>query len=186
MTKESLTASWKLLVLRGLIGIVFGIVAMAWPQQTIVVVVVLWGVWALVDGIGLAANAFTEGLGRGQRMLLLGMAAVALVVAFLAFTRPGMTAAALTWVLGIWLLVRGVFELVGALGTVQVAPRWLLVLGALLDIALGWIFIANPGRAVVGIVWLLGVIAVAWGVVFLVLGLIVRRKAAELPDAVSA
>ena len=99
---------------------------------------------------------------------------------------PVSSAVALAWVLGIWLLVRGVFELVGALGTVQVAPRWLLVLGALLDIALGWIFIANPGRAVVGIVWLLGVIAVAWGVVFLVLGLIVRRKAAELPDAVSA
>jgi uncharacterized membrane protein HdeD (DUF308 family) len=183
--KDVLTTSWKLLMLRGLIGIVFGIVAIAWPEQTIVVVVVLWGVWALIDGIGLAASAFTDGIGRGQRLLFLGMAAVALIVAFLAFTRPGMAAAALTWVLGVWLLVRGAFELVGALTAVQSAPRWLLVLGALLDIALGALFIANPGRAVVGIVWLLGVIAVAWGIVYLVLGLLVRRKAAELPDAVA-
>lgn len=127
MTKESLTASWKLLVLRGLIGIVFGIIGDGLAATDHRRRRGALGGVALVDGIGLAANAFTEGLGRGRRMLLLGMAAVALVVAFLAF-RPGMAAA---WVLGIWLLVRGVFELVGALGTVQVAPRWLLVLGAL-------------------------------------------------------
>lgn len=184
MDKDVLTRSWTLLVLRGLIGIVFGIVAIAWPEQTIVVVVVLWGVWALVDGIGLVASAFTGGVGTGQRMLFLGMAAVALIVAFLAFTRPGMAATALTWVLGVWLLVRGAFELLGAFTAVRDAPRWLLVLGALLDIALGWIFIANPGRAVIGIAWLLGVIAVAWGIVYLVLGLMVRSKAAQLPDAV--
>lgn len=183
MEKDVLTASWKLLMLRGVIGLVFGIVAIAWPEQTIVVVVVLWGVWALVDGIGLVASAFTDGIGKGQRMLFLGMAAVALIVAFLAFTRPGMAAAALTWVLGVWLLVRGAFELVGALTAAQAAPRWLLVLGALLDIALGAIFIANPGRAAVGVTFLLGIIAVAWGIVFLVLGFLVRRKAAELPDA---
>ena len=184
MDKDVLTRSWKLLTLRGLIGIVFGIVAIAWPEQTIVVVVVLWGVWALVDGIGLVASAFTDGIGKGQRMLFLGMAAVALLVAFLAFTRPGMAAAALTWVLGVWLLVRGAFELVGALAAAQASPRWLLVLGALRDIALGALFIAYPGKAVVGIVWLLGVIAVAWGIVYLVLGLPVRRQAAQLPAAV--
>lgn len=185
MDKDVLTRSWKVLLVRGLIGIVFGIVAIVWPQQTIVVLVVLWGVWALVDGIGLVAAAFTGDTGRGHRLLLLGMAAVALIVAFIAFTRPGMAATALTWVIGVWLLVRGAFELVGALTAAQAAPRWLLVLGALLDIALGWIFIANPGRAAVGVTFLLGIIAVAWGVVFLVLGFLVRRQAAQLPERVA-
>ncbi|GAA4407208.1 HdeD family acid-resistance protein [Fodinibacter luteus] len=184
MPKDVLTMSWKLLALRGVIGIVFGIVAIAWPKQTIVVVVVLWGVWALVDGIGLAAGAFGHGLGTGQRALFAGMAVVALVVAFIAFTRPGMAAAAVTWVLGIWLLVRGFFELVGAFSSTRSAPRWLLVLGALLDIVLGWLFVANPGAAAVGVTFLLGIIAVAWGIVFLVLALVVRRAAGQQADDV--
>ena len=178
MPQDLLTVSWKLLVLRGAIGILFGIVAIAWPQQTIVVLVVLWGVWALVDGIGLAASAFSSGLTTGQRAVLGALAIVALVVAFIAFTRPGMAAAAVTWVLGIWLLVRGLFELVGAFSSRRSAPRWLLVLGALLDLVLGWIFVANPGAAAVGVTFVLGIVAVAWGIVFLVIGLVVRRGAA--------
>ena len=183
--QDLLTVSWKLLVLRGAIGILFGIVAIAWPQQTIVVLVVLWGVWALVDGIGLAVSAFSSGLTTGQRAVLGGLALVALVVAFIAFTRPGMAAAAVTWVLGIWLLVRGLFELVGAFSSRRSAPRWLLVLGALLDLVLGWIFVANPGAAAVGVTFVLGIVAVAWGIVFLVIGLVVRRGAAAgAPDEV--
>ena len=52
-----------------------------------------------------------QGLGTGQRVLFGVMALVALVVALVAFTRPDMAARRVTWVLGIWLLVRGLFEL---------------------------------------------------------------------------
>jgi uncharacterized membrane protein HdeD (DUF308 family) len=183
--KDLLTAAWKLLLLRGAIGIVLGIVLVAWPEATIVVLMVLFGIWALVDGIGLAAQVFEKGAGTGQRVLFGVMALVALVVALVAIFRPGLAASAVTWFLGIWLLVRGVFELVGAFSATVAAPRWLLVLGALLDLALGWLFVANPGDSAKAVAVVIGILAIAWGVVFVVLALAARSAARHLPADVS-
>ena len=181
MPKDLLTAAWKLLLLRGVIGIVLGIVLVAWPEATIVVLMVLVGIWALIDGIGLAAHVFDKGARTGQRVLFGVMALIALVVALVAIFRPGLAASAVTWFLGIWLLVRGLFELVGAFSTTVSTPRWLLVLGALLDLVLGWLFVSNPGTAVVAVAWVIGLLAIAWGVVFVVLALAARGATKDLP-----
>lgn len=182
MPKDLLTAAWKLLLLRGTVAIVLGIVLIAWPGSTIIVLVVLWGVWALADGIGLGAQALTTGAGTNQRVLFGVMALIAVVVAFIALTRPGLTAAALTWTLGIWLIVRGVFEVVGALTATSATPRWLLLLGAGIDLLLGILFVANPGRSAVAVAVVLGFSAVAWGVVFVALAFVARSAAHEVGD----
>jgi uncharacterized membrane protein HdeD (DUF308 family) len=184
--KDLLTAAWKLLLLRGVIGIVLGIILVAWPEATIVVLMVLVGIWALIDGIGLAAQVFDKGAGAGQRVLFGVMALVALVVALVAIFRPGLAASAVTWFIGIWLLVRGLFELVGAFSSTVTAPRWLLVVGALLDLVLGWLFVANPGNSAKAVAVVIGILAIAWGVVFVVLALAARSATKELPDDVSS
>ena len=182
MPKDLLTAAWKLLLLRGVIGIVLGILLVAWPQATIVVLMVLIGIWALIDGIGLAAQVFAKGAPTGQRVLFGVMALVALGVALFAIFSPDKAASALTWVIGIWLLVRGAFELVGAFNSTISAPRWLLVLSALLDLVLGWVFVTHPGKAAVGVAVIIGILAIAWGVVFIVLALAARSAVKDLPD----
>ena len=182
MPKDLLTAAWKPLLLRGVIGIVLGIIIVVWPQATIAVLMVLLGIWALVDGIGLAAQAFAKGAGVGQRVLFGVMALVALVVALVAIFSPDKAASAITWLLGIWLLVRGLFELVGAFSSTVTAPRWLLVVGALLDLVLGWLFVTNPGTAAVAVAFLIGILAIAWGVVFVVVAVAARSATKDLPD----
>ena len=108
---------------------------------------VLVGIWALIDGIGLAAQVFARARapvsGSSSGSWRWSPSSSALVAIF----RPGTAASAVTWFLGIWLLVRGLFELVGAFSSTVTAPRWLLVLGALLDLVLGWLFVANPGHS---------------------------------------
>ena len=186
MPKDLMTAAWKLLALRGAIAIVLGIVLIVWPKATIVVLMVLIGLWALIDGIGLAAQVFAKGASGGQRVFFGVMALIALVVALVAIFRPGVAASVVTWFLGIWLLVRGLFELVGAFSSTISAPRWLLVLGALLDLVLGWLFVTNPGTAAVAVAWVIGLFAIAWGVVFVVLALAARSATKDLPDDVSS
>ena len=182
MPKDLLTAAWKLLLLRGVIGIVLGIILVAWPQATIAVLMVLVGIWALIDGIGLAAQVFDKGAGAGQRVLFGVMALVALVVAMVAIFNPDKAASVITWLVGIWLLVRGLFELVGAFSSTVATPRWLLVLGALLDLVLGWLFVTHPGKSAQGVAVLIGILAIAWGVVFVVLALAARSATKDLPD----
>jgi len=184
--KDLLAVTWKLLLLRGVIGIVLGIILVAWPEATIGVLMLVIGIWALIDGIGLAAQVFTTDAGTGQRVLFAVMALVALVVAFFAIVHPGTTVGAIAWVVGVWLLVRGLFELVGAFSSSNAAPRWLLVLGAVVDLVLGWLFVSNGEDVAKAVTVLVGILAIAWGVVFVVLALAARNAARDLPDDVSS
>jgi uncharacterized membrane protein HdeD (DUF308 family) len=79
--------------------------------------------------------------------------------------------------------VRGIFELVGAFASSTQMPRWLLVVGGLLSIVLGVLFAANPGRSAVAIAFWLGLVALAWGIAFVVLGFVVRTEKGHLHPA---
>ena len=106
-------------------------------------------------------------------MILVGL--VSLLVAFFALVRPGMAAATLTWFLGIWLVVRGVFELVAAFSAFVVRTLGAR-LGGVLDGAIGLLFVFNPGTAAL-IAFLIGLLAFLWGAAFVGLAFIARRAA---------
>lgn len=175
MDQELFTSSWKMMVVRGAVAIVFGILAIFWPIETGLALMLLWGFWALLEGISLLVQAVrpsTEGSRLGRALL----GVIALVVAFFAIFSPGVTAQTLTWIFGIWLIVRGLFEVFTAFSSYRLTPRWLLLVGAALSILLGVFFVANPGRGAVGIAVWLGLMAVCWGVVFVVTGFTLRRQ----------
>jgi uncharacterized membrane protein HdeD (DUF308 family) len=179
MERDWLNVGWKMLLVRGVIAVLFGIVAIAWPISTAIALALLWGFWALFDGIGSLVQAF-QPESRGGRVWLVIMGLVALVAAFFAIFSPAMTAVALTWILGIWLIVRGVFEAIGAFSSSTVLPRWLLLVGAALSLILGLLFVFNPGRAVVAIAVWLGVAAIIWGGVFVAMAIAIRHDLTSL------
>ncbi|HET6293408.1 MAG TPA: HdeD family acid-resistance protein [Kribbella sp.] len=182
MERDWLRTSWKMLVVRGVIAIVFGILAIVWPISTAIALALLWGFWALMDGIGSLAHAF-QPEAKGSRLWLVFFGVIALVAAFFAIFSPAVTAVTLTWILGIWLIVRGVFEAFGAFSSHLRTPRWLLLLSAALSILLGILFAANPGAGAVGIAVWLGVTALVWGAAFVVMGLSLRREASASDQA---
>lgn len=183
MEPNWLNLGWKVLLLRGVLGIALGFIAIAAPIATAVAFALLWGLWALIDGIGLLAQAFQPNSPKGARPLLVVLAVIALVAGVVAVTRPGMTAVALTWVLGLWLVVRGLFELAGAFAATASTPRALLVASGLVDLLLGGLFVFNPGRGVVGIAVLLGIVAIVWGIVFVAIAFTIRGMADELSES---
>jgi uncharacterized membrane protein HdeD (DUF308 family) len=172
-----LELSWKALVLRGGVAIVFGILAVVWPLETVTALAFLWGFWALFDGIGSIMQAFQPETTGRQRALLILIGLVALVVAFFAIFSPAVTAATLIWLLGIWLIVRALMEAILAFTTAGSGSRGVLLFSAALDLVLGVLFVAYPDKSLVGIGFVLGLVAIAWGVVFLVGGLMIRRAA---------
>ena len=142
---------------------------------------VLWGIWALVDGIGLFGVAFGGDGTSGQRVLAGAMAAIVVLAGLYAIVHP---AGGGRPDLGdrIWLLVRGVFELVGAFGSgLPGSSRWIAVLSAVVDSCSARSWWPTPER--VGITWLLGIVALIWGVVLIVLALVVRSRAHDLRES---
>lgn len=184
---DLLNTAWMLMLLRGVIGVLFGILAIVWPIHTVIALAVLWGIWALVDGIGLFTMAIGGSGTTGQRLWAGVVAVVAVLAGLYAIVHPGSAAVVLTWVIGIWLMVRGVFELFGAFGRgLPASSRLWSVVMALVDFLLGGILVANPGRSAVGITWLLGIVALVWGLVLIVLAFVTRSRLRNLEDGAAS
>jgi len=164
------------LLVSGALAVVFGIVAAFFPIPTALVLVVLWGIYALVDGILAAVMAFRPEPDQSRGFLIV-TALVGIAAGLFAIFQPAITGVALAWILGVWLLIRGVMEIVGAFSQRATGSRWLLVLGGVLWLVGGWLLISFPGVAALSIALWLGVLAIIWGIVLLVVGFRARKAA---------
>lgn len=162
------------LIVRGVLAIILGIVALVWPMATLVALVLMWGIYAIADGVFALIGGFGPGLPGWQRIMVLAFAAISLMAGFFAIARPITGAVVLTWALGLWLVVRGAFDLVSAFQQTLPAPRWLVVTSGLLTLVAGLLVMANPGEATVALGWWLGFFALAWGVLMVAAGVAAR------------
>jgi uncharacterized membrane protein HdeD (DUF308 family) len=166
-----------LLLIRGVVGVVIGILAFAWPGITIAVLVAIFGIYAIVDGItnlmlGLRRDPLR---GRSWAHSLQGIVGIAAGV--LAFLWPGITALALVTFIGAWALITGVFEIVAAVRLRKVITgEWMLALSGILSIAFGILVFMFPGAGAVGIAWVLGAYSAAAGIVLIALGISLRTR----------
>ena len=176
--------SSTVLIVSGLLAIAVGVVAVAWPGLTILTLVLIWGWYALVDGL-LALAAGLRPRNRDSRVFLIVIAAIGIAAGLLAIFRPLDSGIALAWILGVWLLAKGASELVSAFSQQRETSRWLLLLGGILFVTAGVIFIANPGTAALAVSKWLGVCAILWGVFILGAGIARRTAVKEAGGAAS-
>jgi uncharacterized membrane protein HdeD (DUF308 family) len=170
-----LAQNWWVLVLRGIIGILFGILAFAYSRDTVAALVILLGAYMLVDGVTALVMAFHIDRGSGW-LVLSGSAGIA--AGYLTFFYPVVTAYALLYIIAAWAIITGVFEIVAAIEFRRaLSDMWLLGLAGALSIALGFLLLAAPGRGLISLVWLLGGYALVFGVLYIIAGF--RLKGAQ-------
>ena len=152
------------------------------PRTALAALVLLYGSYALVDGV---FNVVAAVIGRsGARpwwtMLLAGLGGIA--AGLVTFFLPGLTTISLVYVIAAWAIVRGVFEIAAAdrLRTVITGEWWLGVSGAL-SIVFGALLMVAPGAGAVAMVWWIGTWAVIAGIVLVALGVRLRRWRHEAP-----
>jgi uncharacterized membrane protein HdeD (DUF308 family) len=173
--EEVAAAMWWAIALRALAAILLGIIAIALPGPTLAAIVIVFGIYAIADGI-LAIIAAVRGFRKKERwgaMLLQGL--VGLIAGAIAIFWPGIGALALTYLVAAWALVTGAFEIAAAIRLRKaIKGEWLLLLAGLLSIVLAVLVAIFPGAGALTLVWWLGAYALAYGVVSLVLALRVR------------
>jgi uncharacterized membrane protein HdeD (DUF308 family) len=164
------------LLIRGIAGIVVGILAVAWPGMTIAVLVAIFGVYAIIDGITNLFIGFSRSrAGRSWAPVVQGLVGIGAGV--LTFVWPGVTALALVWFIAAWAIVTGLFEIAAAVRLRKViAGEWLLALSGALSVAFGLLVFAFPGAGAVGIAFVLGAYAAAAGVVLVMLAIRLRSS----------
>ena len=165
------------LLIRGIVGVAIGVLAVAWPGMTIAVLVGIFGVYAVVDGITnlILGLSRTGTHGRSWAHALQGVAGI--VAGVLAFLWPGITALVLVLFIGAWAVVTGVLEIAAAVRLRRVIKgEWLLALSGVLSVLFGILVFVFPGAGSVAIAWLLGVYAAAGGIVLITLAIRLRSS----------
>lgn len=161
--------SWSVLALRGACGILFGALALMWPQLTLLTLVALFAAYALFSGITAIVGALRH---RKQDddwwvMLLLGI--VSTGAGILAIVNPGVTALVLVLIIGANALVTGVLDIVAAIRLRRVIEgEWMLALSGLASVAFGAIVFVAPGAGALATAWLISMYAFVTGALLLV------------------
>lgn len=168
MDESTLKNLWGALAFRGVASILFGIVAVFWPGLTLVTLVYLFGAYVLASGlvnliIGLTNMGGDSGTFWGRiLLLLLGLGEVAVGVYLL--RHPLVTFTTLILIIGIVLIVRGLFDLfAGVFGEGGATYRTVMVIGGLIAALAGIVLLFQPASAGVAFVWILGLYALVTG-----------------------
>ena len=174
----ALTTNWWALLLRGIAAVLFGLAALFWPGLTLFVLIVFFGAYTLVDGI-FAIVAGIRGSG-GRRWLLLAEGVLGVLVGFIAFFSPGMTALVFLYVIAAWAIFTGILKVVMAiLLRREIDNEWTMALSGLLWVLLGVVLTVLPGVGLLSLAWLIGVFALGAGLALLVLAFRVRGQPAS-------
>jgi uncharacterized membrane protein HdeD (DUF308 family) len=162
-------------LVRGILAILFGIATLLMPGITLVVLVVLFGAYALVDGIVLSIIAIKDHKDHPDWWLMLLTGLVSIAAGMVAFLWPEITAMSLFYVIVAWAIVTGIFEVIYAIRfRKEIMGEWLLVLDGILSVAFGILLIAQPVAGALAVLWLIGVYAIIYGVLLVVLAFQLR------------
>ena len=170
MLSTLMSRYWWVLLLRGALAIIFGMLALGYPGMTLATLVLTFAFFALVDGI---ANVCYGIAGRKDNeswwvLLLEGLLGIAFGV--ITFQAPGITALLLLLYIGFWAVGTGVLRIVLAIRLrKEIEGEWWMALGGLVSILFGMSVIARPGAGAIAVLTVMGLWSIITGV-FLVLG----------------
>jgi uncharacterized membrane protein HdeD (DUF308 family) len=173
---DTFRLNWWLLALRGLVAVLFGVLAFVWPGATLITLVWLFGAFALVNGLlslVLAAKA-PKGYPRLGSLILGGL--LGILAGLLTFVMPGITALGLLMLIAVWAIVTGIMEVVAAIRLRKIiANEWLLILAGIASIAFGVILFLQPAAGALALIWWIGAWALIFGILLIVLAFRMRN-----------
>lgn len=156
------------MVARGVLTLIFGILALIWPGAAFLTLALLFGAYAFVDGVAQLIAGFSSRSG-GVRWPLILAGVLGIAVGLITFFNPEIAALALLWLIAAWALVRGVLEIVAAIrwrAEIPGAGEWLVGLSGLL--------VLNPRAGIITTAYFTGFYALFAGIALTLLGFRMR------------
>ncbi|MGH6825865.1 HdeD family acid-resistance protein [Methyloceanibacter sp.] len=176
---EILAESWWLVGLRGILGIIFGLICLLNPTVAVQVFVILFAAYMLVDGV-FAIFSGIKAARNGERWgLLILEGVVDLAAGAVAVLWPAITLIALVFVIAVWAIVSGGLMLAAAFTLKRDHGRWWLALGGIASVIFGILLIIEPLIGAVVLTMWIGAYALVFGVLLLVLGFQLHSKREE-------
>jgi uncharacterized membrane protein HdeD (DUF308 family) len=175
---DTLARNWWLLLLRGIAGIIFGVLTFFWPEISLVALVLLFGAFAFADGVFTFINGIRERRANDRWWLLILQGLMGIGAGVVTAVWPAISALALLYVIAAWALVTGALEIAAAIRLRKVIEgEWLLALSGIASVLLGILLFVFPGPGALAVVLWIGAYALVSGVLLIVLAFRLRSRA---------
>jgi uncharacterized membrane protein HdeD (DUF308 family) len=174
---SAIAANWRVLALRGLAALIFGLVVLLWPGAILAVLTLVFGIYAIVDGGILLVPALRTS-GRGaRRWLPLVEGAVGVVAGLVALLWPGLTVSGLLYVIVAWALATGILKIATTIVLrSEVENAWLLAGSGALSVLLGLVLAVLVGSDLPSLAPFIGVFAIVVGLALIVFAFRTRDR----------
>ena len=157
---------WWLMLLRGIAAVVFGLLAFFMPAAAGLSLVLLWGAYALADGIlSLWGGIVGKGAATSSRWWLALTGVLGIAAGLIAFFAPALTAGVLLIFIAVWSIAIGIMAIIGAVQLrKEIEGEWLLILSGAFAIIFGILMFTRPASAALAVVWMIAVFAIVFGI----------------------
>ena len=153
---HALASNWWLILLRGICAVIFGLLTFVLPGVTLATLVLLYGAFALVDGVT-ALVAAIRGGAPAPRWWLAIVGLLGIAAGLLTFFFPGVTALVLLYFIAFWAIATGVMEIAGAIRLrKEIDNEWWLIAVGIISILFGVILVVAPGAGALGLLFTIG------------------------------
>jgi uncharacterized membrane protein HdeD (DUF308 family) len=169
---------WWALALRGAIAILFGLAALLRPGIALEALILLFGAYALVDGVFSIVGVFGGTRSGTPRWILLVEGVAGILAGVIAFVFPILTAVVFLYLIAAWAIVTGIAEIATAIRLrKEIQGEWALIVGGTLSVLFGVLLgVVGPFAGLLSLIWLIGAYAIAFGVLLLVTAFRVRGQ----------
>lgn len=172
---DMLARNWGWVMLRGVAALIFGLLTLFNPGITLVVLVILFGAYALVDGIFTIISAFANRRGERRWVALFVRGIVGVAAGIVTFAMPGITTLVLLYVIAAWAVITGIMEIITAIRLREVLRgEWVLILAGVLSILFGILLFSVPGAGALTVVLWIGAYAMIFGILLILLAFRLR------------
>ena len=178
---QQLISNYRTMFLfRGIVAILFGVLTLVWPRLSLAVLVLLFGLFAVISGITAVVAALRN---REEHSwgLLLFEGILGILAGALALIWPAITALAFLYLLAAWAILTGILEFIAPLAYPMSMGRTLLMmLAGIISIVFGVLIAFQPAAGLLAVVWLIGLYAILVGIMYVAVYFESRSVASSL------
>ena len=176
---------WWIMLIRGVLAIALGVMMIAWPKATVQVAIFLFGLYFLLDGIASLIMGFMSGRAGEKWGWLVFVGVLDIAAGIVAFVWPQATALVLLYVIAFWSILVGAMAVFGAFSLKSAGARewgWVLF-GGIISLIFGIILLIAPGNGILGLIWLVAIWAILFGILLIVNSFVVRSLSGKILDS---
>lgn len=166
--------SWQAIMLRGVVGILFGLFAVMAPVAAATTIILVFSIYLMADGFLAIASAVKAASRRNSWGLLALEGVVDIIASLVLFLMPGLALVTFVVIVAVWALFAGGLKLITALRRGPVEARGWLALSAIISLLFGLVLLFAPLAGGIVLTWWLGIYGLVFGVALLMLGFQVR------------